>query len=133
MTTTVTRARIENWNPGIIRQKLAGILREYRPVLAEQLKTEIKTSQFSWPGVTTRRNGSRVASPRNIVDTGAFLASQRDFQPEPLKLVWAWGGPQGVTYAGIILKGKSNSYPPRDWISPALKKQPLIPFIQARW
>jgi hypothetical protein len=130
---TVTQTRTENWNPGIIRTKLAGIMREYRPVLAEQLKTEIKTSQFNSPNITRRKNGSTVGSPRNIVDTGAFLASQRDFQAEPLKLVYAWGGPGGVNYAGIILKGKAANYPPRDWISPALQKKPLVPFIQARW
>lgn len=130
---TVTQTRIENWNPGIIRNKLAAIMREYRPVLAEQLKTEIRASQFSWPGTTRRVNGSTVGSPRNIVDTGAFLASQRDFQPEPLRLVYAWGGPNGVNYAGYILRGTSNNYPARDWISPALRNQPLIPFIQARW
>ena len=130
---TASGTRVENWNPGIIRQKLAGILLDYRPVLAEQLKTEIRTSQFSWPGITQRRNGSSVGSPRNIVDTGAFLASQRDFQVEQLKLAYAWGGPGGVTYAGIILRGKNMKYPPRDWISPALQKQPLVPFIRARW
>lgn len=130
---TVTSSRVENWNPGVIRTKLAGIMREYRPELAEQLKTEIKASQFSWPGTTRRKNGSTVGSPRNIVDTGAFLASQRDFQVEPLKLVYAWGGPNGVTYAGKILKGEGAGKPARDWISPALQKKPLVPFIQARW
>jgi len=51
---TVSGTRVENWNPGIIRQKLAGIMREYRPELAEQLKTEIKASQFYWPSEFTR-------------------------------------------------------------------------------
>jgi hypothetical protein len=133
MTTTVTRARVENWNPGIIRQKLSRILRDYRPVLADELRESIKTTQFSWPRTTKRRNGEVAGLTRNIVDTGAFLASQRDYQPEPLKLVWAWGGPSGVTYAGIILKGKGSAYPSRDWITKALQKQPLVPFIQARW
>ena len=130
---TASGTRVENWNPGIIRQKLAGILREYRPVLAEQLKTEIRTSQFSWPGRTLRKNGQFVSSPRNIVDTGAFLASQRDFQTSPFSLAYAWGGPGGVDYAGYILRGKNTLYPPRDWISPALRKQPLVPFTRARW
>lgn len=133
MTTTVTRTRIENWNPGIIRQKLTRILSDYRPVLAEELKESIRSPQFSWPRQTRRKNGTLVGSPRNIVDTGAFLASQRDYQPEPLSLLYAWGGPGPVTYAGIILKGKDASYPPRDWIARALQNQPLVPFIQSRW
>jgi hypothetical protein len=133
MTTTVTRARIENWNPAIIRQKLTRILRDYRPVLAEELRESIKATQFSWPRTTKRKNGQLAGLTRNIVDTGAFLASQRDFQPEPLELVYAWGGAGPVTYAGIILKGKGASYPPLDWITKALQKQPLVPFIQARW
>jgi hypothetical protein len=133
MTTIVTRARVEDWNPGIIRQKLTRILQDYRPVLAEELRESIKATQFSWPRTTKRKNGQLAGLTRNIVDTGAFLASQRDFQPEPLKLVYAWGGPQGVTYAGKILRGKGASYPPRDWITRALQKQPLVPFIQSRW
>ena len=131
--TTTTRTRVENWNPGIIRQKLARILSDYRPVLAEELKTSIKTVQFYWPRTTQRKNGQPADVTRNKVDTGAFLSSQRDYQPEPLKLVWAWGGPGGVTYAGIILEGKGDSYPPTDFITPALRKQPIVPFIQARW
>jgi len=130
---TVSGTRVENWNPGIIRQKLAGILRDYRPVLAEQLKTEIKTAQFSWPRTTIRRKAPPAGSPRDIVDTGAFLASQRDFETSPLSLVYAWGGPGGVAYAGNILKGNKPGWLPRDWISPALQKQPLVPFIRARW
>lgn len=128
-----TRTRVENWNPGLIRARLTRILGEYRPVLAEQLRTEIRSPQFSWPGTTRRRNGSIVGSPRNIVDTGAFLSSQRDYRPDPLTLVYAWGGPGPVTYAGIILRGKGASYPPRDWITRALQQQPLVPFIQSRW
>lgn len=127
------RTRVENWNPDLIRARLARILGEYRPVLAEQLKTEIRSPQFAWPRTTRRQNGSTVGSPRNIVDTGAFLASQRDYRPDPLTLVYAWGGPGGVTYAGRILRGEGARYPSRDWISIALRRQPLIPFIQARW
>jgi hypothetical protein len=133
MTVTTTATKVANWNPDSVKQKLTQIMRDYRPVLAEQLKTEINTVQFNWPRTTLRKNGQVAGVTRNIVDTGAFLASQRDYQPEPLSLLYAWGGPSGVTYAGYILTGAGTSYPARDWITKALQKQPLAPFIQSRW
>jgi hypothetical protein len=124
---------LRGWNANPIRQRAARVLQLYRPVLREQLKQEIQRQQFAWPRATRRRNRSIVTTPRDIVDTGAFLASQADYQPDPLILRYSWGGNGGpVTYAGIILRGKTN-YPPRDWIKPALDEQPLRRFFIANW
>ena len=152
---------LRGWNANPIRQRAAQVLQLYRPVLAEQLKEEIQKAQFEWPRPTRRygallgpsrgrkkvsleerariiaNQGGRyyttAGSPRNIVDSGAFLASQADYQPDPLILRYSWGGNGGpVTYAGIILRGKTN-YPPRDWIKPALDEQPLRRFFIANW
>jgi hypothetical protein len=125
---------LSGWQSNLIRQRMARILQTYRPVLAKQLKEEIDRPQFFWPGQTTRSNGQRVRSPRDIVDTGAFRDSQADFQPDPLILRYTWGGNDGpVTYAGIILRGKNARYPGRDWIRPALTAQPLGRFAVANW
>ena len=124
---------LRGWNANPIRQRAARVLQLYRPILAQQLKEEIQRPQFAWPRTTRRRNRSIVTTPRDIVDTGAVLASQADYQPDPLILRYSWGGNGGpVTYAGIILRGKTN-YPPRDWIKPALDEQPLRRFFIANW
>jgi hypothetical protein len=132
---------LQGWNINPVRQQAARILQLYRKELDEQLKTEIQKPQYAWPRRTKRRNGSIVSTPRNIVDTGAFLASQRSFQPDPLILRYEWGGNGGpVTYAGIILRGRSGTgrdglpiYPARDWISLALAERPITRFFAANW
>lgn len=45
--------------------------------LADASKDALKTARWSWPGSTVRTNGQTVGSPRNIVDTGRLLGSQR--------------------------------------------------------
>jgi hypothetical protein len=124
---------LRGWNANPIRQRAAQVLQLYRPVLREELKNQIRAVQYQWPRATRRRNRTTVTTPRDIVDTGAFLASQADYQPDPLILRYSWGGNGGpVTYAGIILRGKPN-YPPRNWIRPALQERPLRQFFIANW
>lgn len=103
--------------------------------MGQQLKEEIKLVQFSWPGTTYRRNGTIEGSPRDIVDTGRFLASQRSDRPTASTIVFTWGGSAGVNYAGIILKGRPDTaaYPGRNWILPALKNLPLDKFFAEKW
>lgn len=132
---------LAGWSTNPIRQQMGRVLQLYRPVLREALKNEIRTSQYAWPRRTQRRNGTVVFTPRDIVDTGAFLASQVDYQPDPLILRYQWGGNGGpVTYAGVILRGRSGTgrdglprYPGRNWIRPALANNPPRRFIAANW
>lgn len=124
---------LSGWAANRIRQRTSRLLQLYRPALADQLKQEIRRPQFAWPRATVRRNGQIVTSPRDIVDTGAFISSQVDYQPDPLKLLYTWGGYDGpVSYAGIILRGKTN-YPRRDWITPAVNNLPIGRFFAANW
>lgn len=133
MATVTATATILGWQGNVIRRRVASLLELYRPVLREQLKQEIRKPQYSWPRATKRRNGTIVTSPRNIVDTGAFVNSQTDFFLDPRKLLFTWGGFGGpVTYAGIILRGKSN-YPSRDWITKAIAERPLAQFAIKNW
>ena len=117
-------------------RRLPQILSLYGRVLDKQLKEEIKTVQFAWtPGVKTyRRNGTTVDSPRDIVDTGAFLRSQRRTRVNLATIRFTWGGSGGVTYAGYIYQGiQGKAYPARDWIKPALDAQPITPFFIREW
>ena len=130
---------LSQWNANQLRLRVPVIIRAYGDVLDPQLKEEIKTVQFLWPGTTRRRNGATVGSPRDIVDTGAFLRSQRRDYPDAttLRLTWDVKSPRGFSYAGLILTGYATRtgriMPPRDWITPALTKLPLDRFFAAEW
>ena len=68
---------LKGWNDVQLKLRIPTILRAYGDVMDQQLKEEIKAVQFPWPRETRRRNGSTVGSPRDIVDLGTFLRSQR--------------------------------------------------------
>lgn len=126
-----------NLDPSRFIARSAEILRAYDSVIFPAFKEEIKATQFSWPRPTKRRNGDTVTSPRDIVDTGAFIRSQirKASDPMGLTLTYSWGGGRyGVNYAGYILTGiPAKNYPGRDWLRPALQKNPLDRFFAATW
>ena len=140
--TVTTTFNPGNMDPSRFIARSAEILRAYDAVIFPAFKEEIKAAQFSWPR-PTRRRGKKgeapytVTSPRDIVDTGDFLSSQfrRQEAPLSLRLTYTWGGRgTGVNYAGYILTGiPARGYPGRDWLRPALQKNPLDRFFAATW
>ena len=118
-----------------VLRRLPAILTTYGQALGQQLKEEIKTVQFTWTERKTyRRNGTIEGTPRDIVDTGAFLRSQRRKRINVNTIQFTWGGSGGVTYAGYIYEGiKERNYPARDWIKPALDALPIGLFFVQEW
>jgi hypothetical protein len=135
-----------------LAERAGFILDAYGTVMDKQLKEEIKTVQFPlnepWPRKTRRRNGTTVGSPRDIVDLGGLLKSQRkDFASAAtfyqLTFTWNAKSKKGFPYAGLILNGyiagrndggKSGTVVPgRNWIKPALDKHPLDAFFIREW
>lgn len=127
---------LKGWQGKNIAARIPNLMADYRKILDRQLKEDIQTPQFSWTGrETKRRNGTTVGSPRDIVDTGAFLRSQRAETQSSIgstTITFSWGN-DGVNYAGYILRGTTAAYPPRDWIRKALDKQPLDQFLLQNW
>ena len=128
---------LKGWNAKQLRARVPLILNNYRPVLDKQFKDEIQAVQFPWTSRQTKRSTGEIAgSPRNIVDTGAFLRSQLADTASNINgqvtLLFTWGN-DGVNYAGYILRGTTAAYPPRDWIRKALDNQPLEPFFKQEW
>ncbi len=129
-----SRMRLEGFRTDDLIRRLPKILVDYGAVLDARLREEIRSVQYPWPGVTVRRNGETVSSPRDIVDTGAFLRSQRRRRINLTTIRFEWGGSGGVTYAGYIFQGiPAKAYPARDWITPALKAEPIAPFFAREW
>lgn len=125
--------KLTGWNATQLKLRVPAIMTAYGKALDKQFKEEIQLVQFSWPVTTYRRNGTIEGSPRDIVDTGAFLRSQRRTRLNATTLQFTWGN-SGVTYAGYILRGvPGRNYPPRDWIGRALNNLPLEPFFRDQW
>ena len=134
MTFVQARLNLTSLRTEDLIRRVPKILTDYGTKLDAALKDEIKTERYSWPGETRRRNGTTVGSPRDIVDTGAFLRSQRRRRINLTTIRFDWGGSGGVTYAGYIYQGiPGKAYPPRDWIKPALDALPIGPFFQREW
>lgn len=134
MTITVNATyKLSGWNSNQLKLRVADIMTAYGTAMDQQLKEEIETAQYSWPKATKRRNGSLAGTTRNIVDTGAFLRSQRRDRPDATTLRFTWGN-DGVSYAGYILTGvPGKNYPERDWITRALTSLPLDAFFRQKW
>lgn len=131
--------KLTGWNANQLKLRVPTILTNYGKVLGDQLKEEIQLPQFSWPRSTKRRNGQTVSSPRDIVDLGGLLRSQRRDRPSATQLRFTWEpkSKDGFMYAGLILTGYTTSkgtlVPGRNWIKPAFDKQPLDRFFAEQW
>ncbi len=129
-----SRLRLDNFRSDDLIRRLPAIVSAYGKVLDAELRAQIKSVRYGWPGPTLRQNGEIAGDPRDIVDTGAFLRSQRRRRINATTLRFEWGGSGGVTYAGFIYQGiPSRNYPARDWITPALEAEPIGPFFQREW
>lgn len=125
--------KLTGWNSNQLKLRVPVILTAYGQVMDKQLKEEIQKFQFRWPRETKRKSGAVVGSPRDIVDTKAFLRSQRRDRPDATTLRFTWNTP----YSALILTGyttnKGTVVPGRNWIKPALQAQPLDRFFAAEW
>lgn len=131
--------KLSGWNANQLKLRVPQILTDYGKVLGDQLKEEIQTPQFNWPRTTKRRNGQTVSTPRDIVDLGGLLRSQRRDRPNATQLRFTWEpkSRDGFMYAGLVLTGYTTSkgtlVPGRNWIKPALDKHPLDRFFARQW
>lgn len=136
----------ESWEPDKYPARVKQLLNNYSPQIGAQFQEEIRAVQFSWPTnpatgkayQTKRKNGQTVGSPRDIVDTGNFASSQT-----PGKVVGNKNSGYSLTfqwkaaYALAIFLGYYNNrfekQKARDWVSPALEKQPMLSFFVQNW
>jgi hypothetical protein len=148
--------RVTEWNAERLLGRSTQILEEFAPIIAEETRRQIQLVQYDWDRGTLRfknlgstpgvRRGAGVFVPagkRDIVDRGGLLGSQQAPQVADGSLVIRWTAP----YSGLILRGGDfGSYtnpagatvavgrrPGRDWITPALQAQPVLPFFVGRW
>lgn len=125
--------KLTGWNANQLKLRIPVILTGYGKVMDRQLKEEIQLVQFPWPRTTYRKNGTIETSPRDIVDLGTFLRSQRRDRPSATELRFTWNTP----YSALILTGyttkRGTVVPGRDWLKPALNNQPLDRFFALEW
>ena len=103
-------------------KRAAGIaLYELVPKLDRQFTEEIQTVEWGWPGVTKRKNGETVYSPRDIVDLGDLMRSQRNQKIDNFTWRWTWDVEySSVVHNGAVLKQGGN-YPARPWTKTAIR------------
>ena len=133
MTTVRTSYRLTGWNSTQLRLRIPAILTAYGKAVGDEFQEQIKLVQYPWPRRTYRKNGTIEDSPRDIVDLGTFLRSQKRDRIDATTLRFSWN----VPYASLIFNGyttnRGNVCPPRNWIEPALKAQPLDQFFADQW
>lgn len=131
------RVVFTRWREEQLIAKVPRILNEYGPLIGFQLQQEISKEQFDWPVDTYRKTGQYVPKGlRDIVDTGELLNSQKPPVITGTTLRIAWTAPYSLSVLqGNYVIGSVRPYiaPPRDWITPALKEKPLLPFFAERW
>ena len=129
---------VTKWNAPKLVGKIPKILKDYGTVLGPQLQQEIKTKQFAYPVFTLRKSGEEVPRGiRNIVDTGDLAKSQGPSVVAKNKLTITYGADysKAVLEGGYVVGTVLTFYvaPERDWITPALNNQPLLPYFVAKW
>ena len=100
----------------------------------EDFKKEIMAEKWRWPNNTKRQNGQTVGSPRDIVDLGGLLRSQKreDFGQETTVFTWTGedrgGGEQAYAlevHDGYVSKG-GNRMPARPFTDNAIMRLPDV-------
>ena len=131
------------WDYALIQERIEQILDDYAPLLSFQLQEELSKDQFQWPVDTVRRKpgtlspGLVPAGLRDIVDTGRLLNSQTPPEVSSNVLTITWTAPysKAVLLGGYTVESSRGNYvaPGRDWITPALRQKPLLPYLVDRW
>ena len=122
---------LSKWNGPQIAQRARFVFGKYTTQVWPKFQESIEEQKFTWPNVTIRQNGQVATSPRNIVDTGAFKASQERVVLGATSCLYKWD----VPYSSLILTGyrtsKGTQMPARDWITPVLKTEfPMDRFFE---
>ena len=84
----------DNVTNKLVRLKGAfkGIFREAMDWAENDFQEEIKTRKWDWPNDTFRANGKRVGAPRDIVDLGGLMRSQKRENIGDNKTIFTWTG-----------------------------------------
>jgi len=128
------KVNISEWRGPQLVQRARFVFGKYCVEADQRLKASIATQQFEWPNVTIRKNRSTATSPRDIIDTGAFVRSQERSMLNATTCLFTWN----VPYSSLILTGyvtkKGNQMPARDWISPAIRGEySMERFFEKEW
>lgn len=100
---------ILNWNGGDIASRLTQAWTETNSKLGERMQNAARAKVYEWPRRTVRSDGSVAGSPRDVVDTGAFVESYRLTRVGVESFDHAFT----VPYAATIIIGTRDT-PPRD-------------------
>ncbi len=118
-----------------LRQRTEASLKRAVQDLDGALRKEFTNPVWGWPGQTIRQNGTTASSPRNIVDTGALLASQRpprQITPLHYRIEWTADYAAAV-FLGAVFKKRRSSLPARNVAFGAFQTFNLAASIARYW
>jgi hypothetical protein len=105
--------------PKVVDNAVKEALDKMAKELNSEFEREIRLRKWEWPRATKRKNGERVTSPRDIVDTTALVDSQKMDKMNPYEYKWVWE----VDYSAIVHDGgkfkSGGSYLARPWTKSA--------------
>lgn len=107
-----------------LNQKIERVFEEVARDYAIAQIYELEDEKWAWNGITIRRNGQVVFTPRDIVDTGELRNSLSiDLQKDIAVYKYS------VPYAAIVHEGgktaTGKTYPARPWTESALEEDPI--------
>ena len=92
----------------------------------DDFRREIEETKWNWPRETKRRNNTTAGSPRDIVDLGGLLNSQRRENMSENRTAFVWTGNEGKAYALEVHDGYTskagNRVPPRPFTEDTISK-----------
>ena len=110
-----------NWNGDSVLLAIQVGFLDTNDEVNELIKVETEDEKWAWSRTTRRKNGEIVTSPRNIVDTGAFLQS---ISGKPLNLE-VYEHRIDVPYATKVVIGGKN-YPARNVFQKPMEEFPEL-------
>ena len=151
----MAKLKVTQWNADQLLARSAQILQDFGPQVAFQAEQELSKKEYQWPRersdgtriVTYRKNGTKVTTPRDIVDTGELmnsatapvvLAGERGSR---LQIKWTAPYSKAVQEGGYLIGSVRASYVARarDWIARTYKQlktggeRPFLPYVLQRW
>ena len=87
---------------------------------------QLESVKWGWDGITHRKSGQVVGSPRDIVDTGELRDSLSLGMESPTECVYSYDAPHAaIVHEGAKLNN-GKDIPARPWIESAISEYDLV-------
>jgi hypothetical protein len=114
--------KINSFNIAAVNRAVDAAVDSVASVVDREMKSAIRAKVWNWPRPTRRKSGRIVGSPRDIVDQGALLNSQRMIRQGKRVLVYEWTAKHSLIVHFGLTTRKGTVVPGRPWTRLGLAK-----------